>query len=107
MEHQLKVVVRLDIDQNSARLDVTGCLTDANYKALFPIIRRAASLVNGLGVVVDLKHARHIDSDGLARLTEHCAGISASEPKETVSVDVPAVRPECHALTHNLEGAVA
>ncbi|GAA1336169.1 hypothetical protein [Arthrobacter roseus] len=34
MEHQLRVFFPVDTDQSSARLDVTGCLTDAGARAL-------------------------------------------------------------------------
>lgn len=107
MEHQLRVLVRLDIDQSSARLEVTGCLTGTNYRALIPIIRRAGSLVSGLGVIVDLNRARHIEDDGLNNLNQYCAELSDGEDGTRVVVAVPANLPECPALVRGRQAVAA
>ncbi|MGP5726220.1 hypothetical protein ACTXOR_10600 [Arthrobacter rhombi] len=106
MEHKLRVLVRLDVkttnNSTHAVLDVGGCLTSDSCEALFPIIRRTRSLIEGLSVLVDLSEVGHIDDDGLAVLQEFIAdgrdvSVSAtgSGGNGSVEVIVPAVLPTC------------
>ncbi|WP_155852634.1 hypothetical protein [Arthrobacter sp. H14] len=99
MDHKLRVLVRLDIDSTSAVVNVTGCLTGNNCKALFPVIRRAGAFAGGLAVAVDLSEAEHIDGPGLERLRQFCTGELNGEPApEEVAVIAPAGLPQCPAL---------
>lgn len=103
MEHGLHVLVRFDIDQTSARIEVSGCVTDAGCGSLFPVIDRTCSMTGDLPVTVDLSRAGHIDTPALERLQQFCA---TQSPQETghgeseirVSVTAPAVLPDCRPL---------
>lgn len=65
MNHKLQVVAKVDVNLEFIELRVTGCLTAGGSAALLPLIRRAASMVGGRSVIVNLTSARHIDSDAL------------------------------------------
>jgi hypothetical protein len=54
---KLKVLVRMDVDCNSARIEVKGNVDSLNIRALYAVARRAASLAPGLGTVLDLGKA--------------------------------------------------
>ncbi|HXD29435.1 MAG TPA: hypothetical protein VN621_11835 [Arthrobacter sp.] len=105
MDHKLQVLVKLNIDSTSAVLDVGGCLTRGSCQALFPIIRRTASLAHGLEVTVDLSAVDHIDEDGLWLLRDFGAGkfMDSTSPDGrgfggVRDIVVPEHLPECEAL---------
>ncbi|MCZ2404621.1 hypothetical protein IV498_15900 [Paenarthrobacter sp. Z7-10] len=97
MDHKLHVLVRLDVDSTAAVLEVSGCLTESNCPALLPIIRRAAVLVEGLCVKVDLQQAKHIDLAGLRALQLLSTGRQPKAAGGDVSFTItsPAVLPAC------------
>ncbi|MDN4611289.1 hypothetical protein [Arthrobacter burdickii] len=68
MDHKLRVTVRLDIDLHWARMDVRGCLTEQNCRALLPIVRRSFRFLQEPNVVIDVSSAQHIDLGGVDAL---------------------------------------
>lgn len=61
MDHKLSVLVQIDLDGSYVRLMVTGCLTEANQHVLYPLVRRARTLIPPVAVSVDLTAAGHVD----------------------------------------------
>ncbi|GAB3537111.1 hypothetical protein GCM10027403_20200 [Arthrobacter tecti] len=92
MNHKLRVLVRLDIDCTAAVVAVTGCLTEINYLALLPIVRRANALINGLAVTVDLTGAKHVDDNSPALLRHALTEMQLAED-EAKSISI-ATRPD-------------
>jgi hypothetical protein len=58
MDPKLRVVVRVDIDRESAQIEVRGHVTTRNIVALYSLVRRTSALASGLGVIINLQHAR-------------------------------------------------
>lgn len=113
MDHELRVLVRLDIDATSAVLEVNGCLTEKSCQALLPVIRRAGSLIPGLDVIVDLSHARYIEASALDILHQLNPAPGAVIPRAAIDgrqtfvhITAPAVLPICPAQ-HALRPAAA
>jgi hypothetical protein len=82
MDPKLRVVVRLDIDQESAQIEVRGHVTTRNLVALYSLVRRTSSLASGLGVTINLQHAR-VEAAALEELhncseSEHLPGYVAT-----------------------------
>jgi hypothetical protein len=75
MDHKLRVVVRLDIDRESADVRVGGCLTNDSCRALLPLICRISTLNSGMTVTIDLSGAEHVERGGLEMLERLAAGI--------------------------------
>lgn len=73
MNHKLRVLVRVDIDPGHVILEVSGCLTQANYPALLHIMRRASRLAAGSDVCIDLHSASHLDPEILLYLRQLAA----------------------------------
>ena len=65
MDHKLSVLVQIDLDGAYVRLIVTGCLTEANQHVLYPLVRRARSLIPPVTVSVDLAAAGHVEPNAL------------------------------------------
>lgn len=109
MDHKLKVLVRLDIENRSASLEITGCLTEASCGALLPLIRRTRNFAGGLAVTVDLSSARHIDDAALERLEQTTRALLAdphvarSGAECAVSVRAPKAVPTCPVLRRQRE----
>jgi hypothetical protein len=68
MDHKLQLVVGLDADRKTARMDVQGCLTAASCQALLCVLKRAHSLAADLSLTLDLREARHIEVQALEML---------------------------------------
>ena len=68
MDHKLQLVVGLDADLKSARIDVGGCLTVASCQALLCVLKRAHSLAADVSLTLDLREARHIEVQALEML---------------------------------------
>lgn len=96
MDHQLKVLVRLDLSPTSSHLIVTGCLTETGCAELLPIIKRTHGLTGGLHVTVDLRDADHIDDSALTLLKS----LPANDGGSTLPVDIlpPQRLPVCDGL---------
>ncbi len=81
MNHKLRVLVRVDVDPGQVTLEVTGCLTQANYPDLLHMMRRASRLAAGADVSIDLHGASHLDPEILLYLRQLAAtGDPASGP---------------------------
>ncbi|SDQ54169.1 hypothetical protein [Arthrobacter crystallopoietes] len=68
MEHSLNVCVCLDTDMSSVRIEVRGCVTARNYKALLPLLTRAKGLPADAQISLDLREAAHLEQDVLDAL---------------------------------------
>jgi hypothetical protein len=62
MDHKLSVLVQIDLDGRYLRLLVTGCVTEANQHILYPLVRRARTLIPPVTVTVDLTTAQHVET---------------------------------------------
>lgn len=62
VDHKLSVLVQMDLENRSVRLVVTGCVTEANQHVLYPLVRRARTLIPPVSVSVDLTAARHVEA---------------------------------------------
>lgn len=76
LNHKLRVLVRVDVDPGRVTLEVTGCLTQANYPVLLHIMRRGRRLSPEQDIAVDLQSASHLDPEVLMYL-RHIAGHDA------------------------------
>ena len=68
MEHRLNVCACLDTDMFSVRIEVLGCVTVRNYKALLPLLARTKGLAADAQISLDLRDADHLDMDALPAL---------------------------------------
>lgn len=68
MDHKLQLVVGLDADLKSAQIDIKGCLTAASCQALLCVLKRARSLAADVSLTLDLREARHIETEALELL---------------------------------------
>lgn len=93
VEHKLRVLVRLDLNPDVAVLEVTGCFTALNCRALAPIITRTAAMVGGQAITVDLTSATHIDPEAVTYLPE--MGRPAQGPLINLAVLCPDILPLC------------
>jgi hypothetical protein len=76
LNHKLRVLVRVDIDPGRVILEVSGCLTQANYPVLLHIMRRGRRLSPEQDITVDLHNASHLDPEVLMYL-RHIAARAA------------------------------
>lgn len=67
---RIKVVIRIDTAEESARVEVRGVVTTANIRALYVVCRRVTSKLAGYEIVVDLAHAR-VTAAAFEELREH------------------------------------
>jgi len=93
LNHKLRVLVRVDVDPGRVTLEVTGCLTQANYPVLLHIMRRGRRLSPEQDITVDLRSASHLDPEVLMYL-RHIAGHEAEggHNPESRGSDVEAFR---------------
>jgi hypothetical protein len=70
LNHKLRVLVRVDVDPGRVTLEVTGCLTQANYPVLLHIMRRGRRLSPEQDITVDLQGASHLDPEVLIYLRD-------------------------------------
>ncbi|MDI3240973.1 hypothetical protein QK292_05605 [Arthrobacter sp. AL08] len=68
MNHKLRVLVRVEAGAGTVTLEVTGCLTQADFPSLLHIIRRAGRLGAGTDVIIDLHKSSHLDPEILLEL---------------------------------------
>jgi hypothetical protein len=66
-DRKIRVLVRLDTELESARIQVGGTLTSENLRALFAVARRTNALAPGIEILVDLSGAR-VTGNALAEL---------------------------------------
>ncbi|QDW31112.1 hypothetical protein FFF93_016095 [Arthrobacter sp. KBS0702] len=67
---RIKVVIRIDSAEESARVEVRGVVTTANIRALYVVCRRVTSKLASYEIVVDLAHAR-VTAAAFEELREH------------------------------------
>lgn len=67
---RIKVLVRIDAVEESARVEVRGLVTQANIRALYVVCRRVVSKLPRYELVVDLAHAR-VTAAAFDELQEH------------------------------------
>lgn len=67
MNPKLRVLVRLDLDCTSARIEAHGYVTTRSVEALYVVARRTNSLMPGLALVIDVTHA-WVEPEALERL---------------------------------------
>ncbi|PLC10842.1 hypothetical protein AUQ48_16090 [Kocuria flava] len=87
MDHKLSVLVQVDLDGAYVRLVVTGCLTEANQHVLYPLVRRARTLIPPVTVTVDLTTAEQVEEGALDLLRwalEHDDTAPAAGPVEVL-----------------------
>ncbi|MFF1385010.1 hypothetical protein ACFVWT_15730 [Arthrobacter sp. NPDC058288] len=96
MNHKLRVLVRVDIDPGRVALEVTGCLTQANYPVLLHIMRRGRRLSPEQDITVDLHKTSHLDPEVLMYL-RHIAGQDAEGSADAFRLTLaePAELPIC------------
>lgn len=82
LNHKLRVLVRVDVDPGRVTLEVSGCLTQANYPVLLHIMRRGRRLSPQQDITVDLHKASHLDPEVLMYL-RHIAGRKAEGAANT------------------------
>ncbi|RKR12590.1 hypothetical protein [Arthrobacter oryzae] len=81
---KLNVLIRLDADAETARIEVHGVVTVANVRALYVVCRRVTSKLPGFELVLDLAHAR-VSAPAIDELRERArvsllySGIDATE----------------------------
>lgn len=68
MNHKLRVLVRVDLDPGHVTLEVSGCLTPANFPVLLHLLLRAQKLATGPSVTLDFRDASHLDESVLSYL---------------------------------------
>lgn len=79
----MRVLIRIDAMEESARVNVRGVVTPANIRALYVVCRRVTAKLPGYEIVVDLAHAR-VSAEAIEELHEHArrsvvsSGIDAS-----------------------------
>jgi hypothetical protein len=67
---RIKVLVRIDAIEESAKVQVRGVVTNGNIRALYVVCRRVASKLPGYELVVDLARAR-VTAAAFDELQEH------------------------------------
>ena len=94
---RIKVLIRIDALEESARVVVRGVVTPANVRAIYVVCRRVSTKLPGYEIVVDLSHAP-VTVDAMEELQEHArrsvvsSGIDGSlTPCRLRIVDPPAV----------------
>ena len=90
MDHKLSVLVQVDVDGRYVRLLVTGCLTETNQHALYPLIRRARMLIPPVTVSIDLATAEHVEAvavDLLRWAIDHDRTMDGVSPVELLLPD--------------------
>jgi hypothetical protein len=98
MDHKLSVLVQVDLDGAYLRLAVTGCLTEANQHVLYPLVRRARTLIPPVTVSVDLTAAGHVEANAVDLLRWAIDHDETAEAVSPVELLVPNGLPH-HELT--------
>ncbi|AUI52928.1 hypothetical protein [Arthrobacter crystallopoietes] len=86
MKDKLEVLVRVDLECVSARIEVVGLVSARNVTALFNLAKRASSIITGLEVVLDLGGAR-VTPGALEQLTQSAASCHLPASLESMQTD--------------------
>ncbi len=70
MPPKLSVLVQVDLDTPRVIIKVTGALTAVSQQGLYPLIRRARTLIPGIRVTVDLTGVLRVEAAGARLLQE-------------------------------------
>jgi hypothetical protein len=70
LNHKLRVLVRVDLDPGHVTLEVSGCLTPANFPVLLHLLLRAQKLATCPGITLDFRGASHLDESVLSCLQQ-------------------------------------
>lgn len=90
MNHRLSVLVQLDNENRSVRLVVTGWVTEANQHVLYPLVRRARTLLPPVTVSVDLTAAGYVEAiavDLLRWAVDHDEPVTGAGPVQILCPD--------------------
>jgi hypothetical protein len=94
---RIKVVIRIDPAQESARVEVRGVVTTSNIRALYVVCRRVTTKLASYELIVDLAHAR-VTAAAFEELRDHArrailsSGIDSSvTPCRLRIVDPPVI----------------
>ena len=69
---RIKVVVRIDTVEETAKVAVRGVVTQANLRALYVVCHRIVTKLPGHEIVVDLAHAR-VTAAAFDELQDHAS----------------------------------
>jgi hypothetical protein len=69
LTEKLRVLVRVDLDCATAQVAARGHVTIQSVQGLYPVMKRAASLMAGLSLELDITRAR-IDPEALEQLRD-------------------------------------
>jgi hypothetical protein len=109
VDHKLSVLVQVDLNGAYLRLVVTGCLTEANQHVLYPLVRRARTLIPPVTVSVDLTAAGHVEAiavDLLRWAVDHDGTPDGAGTVELLVPDaLPAHRPAEPSVVRRLEAS--
>ena len=102
VNHRLSVLVQLDNENRSVRLVVTGWVTEANQHVLYPLVRRARTLLPPVTVSVDLTAAGYVEAiavDLLRWAVDHDEPVTGAGPVQILCPDglpvlPPRIRPD-------------
>lgn len=75
----MKVIIRIDAESESTRIEVHGVVTAANVRALYVVARRVAHKLPGHEIVMDLAHAR-VSAPAIEELRERARLSSVHSP---------------------------
>ena len=67
MDPKLRILVRLDLDCTSVSMVTSGHVTAESVGALYSVVKRANSLMQGLTVIIDVTAAQ-VDREALEQL---------------------------------------
>jgi hypothetical protein len=70
LNHKLRVLVRVDLDPGHVTLEVSGCLTPANFHVLLHLLLRAQKLATCPRITLDFREASHLDESVLSYLQQ-------------------------------------
>ncbi len=76
---RLKVIIRIDAERDSTRIEVHGIVTAENVRALFVVTRRVAHRLPAHEIVIDLAHAR-VSAQAIEELRERARLSSVHSP---------------------------
>lgn len=86
MNHKLRVLVRVDLDPGQVTLEISGCLTPANFPVLLHLLLRAQKLATCPRITLDFGEASHVDASVLSYLEQYALPLDLDLGER---VDVP------------------
>ena len=71
MNHKLRVLIRVDLEPGQVTLEISGCLTPANFPVLLHLLLRAQKLATCPRITLDFRDASHLDASVLSYLEQY------------------------------------